>query len=191
MIGRTILLVFALGIQFAAVPTARAEGPAKFMMATQVDGKKLEGQPLVWDQRQMFLLGRDGALYDFAPKKAENSRKIGRGFRGYSIGEMRQRLREEFDRSFEVSTTNHFVVVHPRGVERLVCSVGIALSLVHSLHERARFQYPTPLGAAGGSRVSQSVGLLSLRGGQRLAASAGHTGTLRSADQSHLSVRRE
>jgi hypothetical protein len=85
------------------------------MMTTHVDGHELEGQPLVWDQRQMFLLGRDGELYDFAPKQAVNSHKTGRGFRGYSISEMRQRMREEFDRSFEVSTTHHFVVVHPRG----------------------------------------------------------------------------
>ncbi len=115
MLCRMTLLAFVLGTMSVVVATARAEGPANFMMATQVDGKKLEGQPLIWDQRQMFMLGRDGELYDFAPKEAENSRKIGRGFRGYSISEMRQRVREEFDRSFEISTTNHFVVVHPRG----------------------------------------------------------------------------
>lgn len=95
--------------------TVSGEGPAKFMMATEIAGKKLEGQPLVWDKQHMYMLGRDGELYDFAPREAENSKKIGSGFRGYSIGEMRQRMRQEFDRSFEVSTTNHFVVVHPRG----------------------------------------------------------------------------
>jgi len=115
MIGRTLFLVFLLGIMLIDRDAARGEGPAKFMLATEVDGQELEGQPLAWDQRQMFMLGRDGELYDFAPKHAENSRKTGRGFRGYSISEMRQRVREQFDRSFEISTTNHFVVVHPRG----------------------------------------------------------------------------
>jgi len=115
MSGRTLFLPLVLSLMLVEIDTACAEGPANFMMATQVEGKRLEGQPLVWDQRQMFLLGRDGQLYDFAPQEAKNSRKIGRGFRGYSIPEMRQRVREEFDRSFEISTTNHFVVVHPRG----------------------------------------------------------------------------
>ena len=115
MFGRTSFLAVALGILGLVSGPVRAEGPAKFMMTTQVDGHELEGQPLVWDQRQMFLLGRDGELYDFAPKQAENSHKTGRGFRGYSISEMRQRMRAEFDRSFEISTTHHFVVVHPRG----------------------------------------------------------------------------
>ncbi|MEM8943886.1 MAG: DUF1570 domain-containing protein [Planctomycetota bacterium] len=112
MIRHLLLLLAAMTMP---PMTARGEGPANFMMATKVDGKRLEGQPLVWDQRQMFMLGRDGELYDFAPKTAEDSRKIGRGFRGYSISEMRQKVRQEFDRSFAISTTNHFVVVHPRG----------------------------------------------------------------------------
>jgi hypothetical protein len=108
-------LIFVLVDGWLDVGLARGEGPAQFMMATQIAGQKLEGQPLAWDAQQMFLLGRDGALYDFAPQQAKKSRKTGRAFQGYSISEMRQQLRAEFDRSFEVSTTNHFVVVHPRG----------------------------------------------------------------------------
>ena len=92
-----------------------AGGPANFMMAAQVKGRHLEGQPLAWTDRQMLLLGRDGALYEFDPRQAEKSRKTGGGYRGYTVGEMRTRLREEFDSSFEISTTPHFVVVHPKG----------------------------------------------------------------------------
>jgi len=111
-VNRPVLLLI---ISLIVVDAAEAQGPAKFMMSTHIDGKQLEGQPLTWDKRQMLMLGRDGELYDFAPSAAEHSKKTGHAFRGYSIGEMRQRLRAEFDRSFEVSTTNHFVVVHPRG----------------------------------------------------------------------------
>ncbi len=85
------------------------------MMTAHVNGKQLEGQPLTWTDRQMFLLGRDGQLYEFAPKAAKDSHKTGKRFRGYTIGEMRNRLREEFNSTFEISTTAHFVVVHPRG----------------------------------------------------------------------------
>jgi len=84
-------------------------------MTARVEGRLLEGQPLAWTDDQMFLLGRDGQLHEFAPAAAKDSRKTGLGFRGYSISEMRNRLRDEFDSTFEISTTAHFVVVHPRG----------------------------------------------------------------------------
>ncbi len=90
-------------------------GPAEFMMTASVNGRVLEGQPLAWTKQQMLLLGRDGELYEFAPDAAKNSRKTGVGFRGYSIAEMQNRLRDEFQGQMEVSTTNHFVVAHPRG----------------------------------------------------------------------------
>jgi hypothetical protein len=93
----------------------QAAGPAKFMMAASVNGRQLEGQPLTWTKTQMFLLARDGQLHEFKPDAAKKSRKTGTAFRGYTIAEMQNRLREEFRDKFEVSTTNHFVVAHPRG----------------------------------------------------------------------------
>ena len=107
--------MIALGGLLALSQLASAAGPAKFMMAAHVNGRLLEGQPLTWTDQQMLLLGRDGQLYEFAPKAAQDSRKTGLGFRGYTVGEMRNRLRDEFDNTFEVSTTAHFVVAHPRG----------------------------------------------------------------------------
>ena len=178
IIGRAFLPAFVLGILLFDKDTANAEGPANFMMATQVDGRKLEGQPLVWDQRQMFLLGRDGELYDFAPKQAENSRKLGRGFRGYSISEMRQRVREEFDRSFEISTTNHFVVVHPQGEwsawsERLE---SLYRSFVHYMNVRGfGIQSPTvPLVAIVFRNQSEYYRYAAAKGSQLQPGTLGH-----------------
>ena len=70
---------------------------------------------LTWTKEQMFLLARDGQLHEFAPDAAKKSRKTGTAFRAYTIAEMQNRLRNEFHGKFEVSTTNHFVVAHPRG----------------------------------------------------------------------------
>lgn len=94
----------------------RAEGPAPFMMLTHIGGEQLEGQPLTWNDDQMLLLGRDGQLYEFPPKAAQKSKKTASTFRGYSILEMRDRLREEFSKSFDISYSQHFVVAHPKGV---------------------------------------------------------------------------
>jgi len=92
-----------------------AQSPAPFMMHTHVGGEALEGQPLTWTDDQMVLMGRDGQIYEFAPKHAQKSKKTASQFRGYSIMEMRDRLRQEFSKDFDVSYTQHFVVVHPRG----------------------------------------------------------------------------
>lgn len=107
LLGVTLCL-FTTGLQ--------AQGPAPFMMLTRVGNQVLEGQPLTWTQDEMLLLGRDGQLHAFPPKYAEKSKKTGTVFRGYTIMEMRSRLREEFDSSFDVSHSQHFVVAHPKGV---------------------------------------------------------------------------
>lgn len=105
------LVVLAL----AGEAVATAKGPAPFMMRTTVAGQLIEGQPLEWTDRQMLLLGRDGRLHDFDPRQAENSKKIATSFRSYNTGEMKALLRREFDNRFSISTTQHFVVVHPKG----------------------------------------------------------------------------
>ena len=132
---KTFLVV---GLLACGANLAHAGGPAKFMMAAKVGGRLLEGQPLAWTKQQMFLLGRDGALYEFAPEAAQDSRKTASAFRSYSISEMRSRLQDEFDSSFEVSSTAHFVVVHPRGewsawAERLE---SLYRSFTHSMQVR-------------------------------------------------------
>jgi len=89
--------------------------PAPFMMRATIGGRELEGQPLTWTKSQMVLLGRDGMLYEFPPEAAKNAKRTAAAYAGYSSSEMEALVRQEFDRTFQVSTTAHFVVVHPRG----------------------------------------------------------------------------
>ncbi len=114
MLQQALKTILAIGGMLALANLAHAGGPADFMLVVQVEGQQLEGQPLLWDQRNMLLMGRDGVFHQFPNKAAKNGRKINRSFYSYTSSEMQNRLREEFDRSFQVSTTQHFVVVHPR-----------------------------------------------------------------------------
>lgn len=94
----------------------RAEGePAGFMLRATVDGETIEGLPLIWSKTNMTLLGRDGRLIEFDPRKARNSRKTGGRFFGYSMSEMKQDLYLEFGKTSELTTTQHYIVVHPQG----------------------------------------------------------------------------
>lgn len=132
-----------------AAPSSALAEPAGFIMRATVDGRVLEGRPLAWSAHEVVLLGRDGALHQFAADDARDAVKTGRDFLGYTTAEMAARLRAEFDRSFEVAATRHYVVVHPRGpwrawAERLETLYG---SFTHAMSVRGFDPQPpaTPL----------------------------------------------
>jgi hypothetical protein len=63
----------------------------------------------------MLLLGRDGRLHDFNPKLAKEAQKTSPRFFGFNSSEMKSVLQKEFGKAFDVSTTRHYLVVHPAG----------------------------------------------------------------------------
>jgi hypothetical protein len=63
----------------------------------------------------VYLLGRDGHLWDFAPGKATDYRKTHSRFRSYPPSELRAELLRELGREYEVSGTAHYLVAHPSG----------------------------------------------------------------------------
>ena len=90
-------------VAWIAPATLRAE-PAPFMMQAMVAGKPIDGQPLKWDDQEMSLLGRDGALYEFKPADAKNAKRYGKGFVGYNSQELHAKLRSNSSRSFAWSS---------------------------------------------------------------------------------------
>jgi Protein of unknown function (DUF1570) len=107
------LCVFAVALWASAIGLqARA---AEFMFRASVEGQTLEGKPLSWDADHMLLLGRDGQLHQFNPKSARDAVKTSPRFVPYSPAEMKSALEQEYGNRFEVSTTRHYLVVHPLG----------------------------------------------------------------------------
>lgn len=107
-----IRLTLAAYVIAAAPVTSPA---AEFMFRARVDGRMLEGKPLNWSAEQVLLLSRDGQLYEFHPKLAKEAKKTSPRFFGYSPSEMKTELQREFGKQFDVSTTRHYLVVHPAG----------------------------------------------------------------------------
>jgi Protein of unknown function (DUF1570) len=105
-----VLLSLSL-VLFCARPAAAVD----FMFKATVDGEKFEGKPLAWTDSEMHLLGRDGRLHEFNPKSVKNAQKTSPSFYGYSFPEMRRELYREFGDSMEMTTTKHYIVLHPRG----------------------------------------------------------------------------
>jgi Protein of unknown function (DUF1570) len=92
---------------------------ADFMFRARVNGLALEGKPLAWNDTQMALLARDGQLHFFDPRDAKEGQKIATRFFGYSMSEMKRELYDEFGKDFDITTTNHYIVVHPSGQKDL------------------------------------------------------------------------
>jgi hypothetical protein len=111
---RAIVFGRCVAVAAFALLISEASG-ADFMFRARVDGQMLEGKPLYWKADQILLLGRDGRLYDFNPKLAEEPRKTSPRFFGYSSSEMKSQLQREFGKQFDVSATRHYLVVHPKG----------------------------------------------------------------------------
>ena len=111
MTGRVFTATIVL---LALAPPAAAE-PLPFMMSALVESRLVEGQPLSWSAERVLLLGRDGALYDFAAADAEQAKRTANRFAPYSNIDMQARLREEFGPGWDATATAHFVAVHPTG----------------------------------------------------------------------------
>jgi hypothetical protein len=89
--------------------------PPQMTMEALVRGQRVEGTPLVWSNDKVILLGRDGAMIEFAPGEAQEYRKTSETFSPYSTSVLRGMLQKEFGQKFEVSGTGHFLVVHLAG----------------------------------------------------------------------------
>jgi hypothetical protein len=81
----------------------------------KLQGRSVEGTLLSWSEDRVYLLARDGYLWDFAPEEARDFSKVSDSFRSYSQSELRGRLLREFGQRFDVSGTGHYLVVHPVG----------------------------------------------------------------------------
>ena len=87
----------------------------RMTLLIDLDGQQIEGMPLAWSKQRVYLLGRDGRLWDFPPGKTDNFRKVSSHFSSFSAAEMRATLERELGGRLEVTGTGHYLVAHPRG----------------------------------------------------------------------------
>ncbi|MEM6365116.1 MAG: DUF1570 domain-containing protein [Planctomycetota bacterium] len=92
-------------------PSSRGPGLVEFRVGPDLR----RGIPIMDFSSEMIVLGRDGQLHTLAGREKATVREIDAKYQPATIVEMRGRLRSEFGRDFEVLSTNHFLVVQPRG----------------------------------------------------------------------------
>lgn len=124
----------ALAVAWMLTPIALAENTSAQSTAAQVpaaqkskkkidgvvtlkvvrDGKTFYGKPLATDGKQLAVVRWDGRLTTFpANDKAAKVSVYSKGFEPYSTAELKTRLQKFFGNRYDISTTDHFVVIHP------------------------------------------------------------------------------
>ena len=91
-----------------------AEGKT-WTLGMDVHGQRREGTPLTWTKTQVHMLFRDGSMQVLNRRDAKNVQKLRPGFQSYTPATMRDLLRREFGAQFDVSATEHYLVVHQAG----------------------------------------------------------------------------
>jgi hypothetical protein len=99
----------------SAAECVAADVSPRFMIEATIHGRHVEGSPLRWSDEKVWLMARDGRLWDFAPQEAANFRKTASYFNPYSAREIAALLQSELGQKFEVTTTAHYLVCHPLG----------------------------------------------------------------------------
>lgn len=79
------------------------------------EGKNFYGTPLAFDGKSVALLRWDGRVTKLPAKRETQFDIIDRNFLPYTHEELKERLEKEFGSRYVVSTTEHYVVVHPQG----------------------------------------------------------------------------
>ncbi len=104
-------------VAFHAVTlTAAAAGERRdISIQFELNGQEIEGTPLSWSKSRVYVLGRDGRLWDFRPQAAKNFVRSQKPFESYSAAHIRSQLTRELGRDFEITGTGHYLVAHPRG----------------------------------------------------------------------------
>jgi len=106
------LIICLMLTLFVFAPAAES---AEVVLRMKHEGNVIQGHAIHWTEREFYLLGRDGKLWEFDIADAPKATRTKGKFSSYSQQEMRNSLRVEYGPRFDVSGTGHFLVVHPVG----------------------------------------------------------------------------
>lgn len=93
-----------------------APGQKPAMVEFSALGKTQQGLPLLSLASEMVVLGRDGWMHSLNPQSPQSRiRELDQPYQPIGAAELRNELRAEFGRGFEVQATKNFLVVQPVG----------------------------------------------------------------------------
>ncbi len=112
---RSLILSLSIGCYTLLPALASAADPPRRTFELELHGKRIEGMPLGWSNKEVNLLSRDGRLWTFAPSEAANFHQSSSSFQSYPASVVGSRLQQDLGKNFEVTSTGHYLVAHPVG----------------------------------------------------------------------------
>jgi hypothetical protein len=91
---------------------------ASALLELTVDGEARSGRVVAKDNETCWLMGRDGRVHEIDLDAVSSYRKLSPQFRRFDTVEMRNELKREFGASYEVSSTQHYLVCAAPGKGR-------------------------------------------------------------------------
>lgn len=106
-----VLIATALAVVLRPETTWAGEWTLEVRRGDQI----IQGMPVDWSQREVLLLARDGSFWTLDLGSITAYRKLADQFYPYSMMELRSQLRGEFGTEYDITTSTHYLVVHPVG----------------------------------------------------------------------------
>lgn len=91
------------------------DSPKRKIVKFQIDGRTYEAAPLMEASDGILMLARDGQVITISKETAKTAQVTTTGFTPLPLTALRNQLEQEFGRNYEVTSTGHYLVVHPRG----------------------------------------------------------------------------
>lgn len=98
----TFAMLIAAPAQVTAAPPALIE--------VQLGNETLQGKVIARNGQALWLMSQDGRLHSVNAEKAGKERRISPDFRGWTGSVLRDQLRREFGKSFEIVGSRHYAV---------------------------------------------------------------------------------
>ena len=108
-----LLLFFTLNL--ACTSPLSAQDESRVTIKVKTSKRSYVGRIIAVDQETMVLLRRNGRMTMIPRKRIEAAKSVATNFTSMSKDQMREQLQREFGSKYQVSETNHFLVVHPPG----------------------------------------------------------------------------
>ena len=87
----------------------------KTYLLKTTQGKRLAGRVDAYDRSGLVMTRRNGRIAILKPQEIKSIKEVDDTFYPKSFDQMRVKLQQEFGSKYTVSTTPHFLVVHPKG----------------------------------------------------------------------------
>ncbi|PAY15729.1 hypothetical protein CKO51_30465 [Rhodopirellula sp. SM50] len=110
-----VLTLVQLLIAGGMLSAGRCGGAAPGLIEFTLGSNSLLGIPIMDFPSELIVLARDGQLHTLTGKAKETIRALDASYQPATTMEMKVELQKEFGRDFEVISTQHFLVVQPRG----------------------------------------------------------------------------